>query len=84
MGPSRSGWERIHTLEKEGWTRQFVADEPRLSDAVEAYREAGFEVRLEPLPAEPEGEECAGEQECRICFEHAEDRYRLILTRRAS
>lgn len=85
MGPSSKDWKRIHALEKEGWTRQFVADEPRLSEAVEAYREAGFAVRLEPLPEEPECDGCAGEESgaCRICFEGFEDRYRIILTRRA-
>lgn len=67
---------------REGWTRRFVASEPRLSEMVKMYEEAGFEVRLEPLSAveEPdeEGEEC---QRCRICFEGQEDKYRVIFTR---
>ena len=62
-------------LAEEGWTRQFVADEPRLREAAAAYEEAGFEVRLEPLPPESE---CG---ECRACFDGSEDRYRIIYTR---
>ncbi|UCF57789.1 MAG: hypothetical protein JSW15_04845, partial [Deltaproteobacteria bacterium] len=60
---------RISILESEGWSKQFVTSEPRLSEAVEIYKEAGFEVHLEPLPKEPGCETCAGEEdkvECRI------------------
>jgi len=76
---------RIGILEQEGWRRQFVANEPRLSEAVEMYKEAGFDVHLEPLPEETECESCAGEEEeekeCRICFEGFEDQYKIIYTR---
>ncbi len=71
-------------LEGEGWTRRFVACEPRLSEAVEMYKQAGFEVHLEPLPKEPECETCAGEEEkdeCRICFEGFEEMYKIIFTK---
>jgi hypothetical protein len=74
----------IEILEAEGWTRQFVAGEPRLSEAVEMYRELGFEVHLEPIPKESECESCAGtegEGECRACFEGFEDLYKIIFTR---
>jgi hypothetical protein len=76
---------RTTILVGEGWTKQFVACEPRLSEAVEMYKEAGFEVHLEPLPKEPECETCAGEankDECRICFEGFEEMYKIIFTRR--
>ena len=63
------------SLSQEGWTRQFTASEPRLSEAAAAYEEAGFEVRLEPLPP---ASDCG---ECRICFEGSEERYRVIYTR---
>lgn len=75
---------RAERLEKQGWKRQFVACEPRLSEAVEMYREAGFEVHLEPLPKEPECGPCEGEEDdngCRVCFEGFEDQYRIIFTR---
>ncbi len=75
---------RIEILESEGWTKQFIANEPRLSEAVELYRETGFEVHLEPLPTVPECESCAEEgdaDECRICYEGVEDQYKIIFTR---
>jgi hypothetical protein len=37
-------------LEKEGWLRQFVADETQAKDAVEIYDLLGYEVYLHPLP----------------------------------
>jgi hypothetical protein len=67
---------REEELKKEGWIRQFTADEPRLSEAVEEYQELGFEVRLEPVdPAEMEGD-------CTSCLLAAIDRYKTIYTRR--
>ena len=75
---------RIEILESDGWTKQFIASEPRLSEAVEMYRETGFEIHLEPLPKESECKKRADEdggRECRICFEGAEDHYRIIFTR---
>ena len=62
-------------LEKEGWTRQFSAAEPRLSEAVELYKEIGFEVRLEPLDRKEAGE-------CGVCFEEDADKYKIIYTRK--
>jgi hypothetical protein len=76
---------RIEMLRQEGWQRQFVANEPRLSEAVKLYREVGFDVLLEPLPEKGECESCSGEdedeKECRICFEGFEDQYKIIYTR---
>jgi hypothetical protein len=67
---------RHQELEKEGWVKQFTADEPRLSEAVEEYRELGFEVHLEPLdPLEMAGE-------CTSCLMASCDRYQVIYTRR--
>ncbi len=60
---------------EEGWTRQFVAAEPRLSEAVELYRSLGLEVRLEPVtPGSLKGE-------CVQCLEAAPDRFKVIYTR---
>ena len=64
-------------LEKEGWTRQFTADEPRLSEAVEMYKLLGFEAHLEPVTSDESSEECAA------CFEVMCDRYKTIYTRPA-
>ena len=67
-----------------------MANEPRLSEAVETYQDLGFEVHLEPLPKASERDpECAGcggpegGEECRICFEGFEDQYKIIFTRPA-
>lgn len=66
---------RHQELEKAGWVKQFTADEPRLSEAVEEYQELGFEVLLEPLdPLETAGE-------CTSCFMGSCDRYKVIYTR---
>jgi hypothetical protein len=74
--------KREDELNKEGWQKRFVAEEPRLSEMVELYKETGFEVRLEPLStveeADAENEECRA---CRICFEGVEEKYQVIFTR---
>jgi hypothetical protein len=77
---------RSEILESEGWERKFIASEPRLSEAVEVYKEAGFEIHLEPLPKEPECNTCTGEEEknegeCRVCFQGMEDKYKIIYAR---
>lgn len=80
---------RVKALEKEGWTKRFVAGEPRLSEAVEVYTQAGFEVYLQPLTTEErECETCSEEEngqrdetKCRICFKGFEDQYKIIYTR---
>jgi hypothetical protein len=73
---------RLEVLEREGWTRQFVANEPRLSEAVELYKETGYEVHLEPIPPKgnPSDLPMMG-SECTTCFEGTEDQYRIIFTR---
>jgi hypothetical protein len=74
--------DRLKQLEKEGWVRQFMASEPRLSEAVQLYEESGYEVHLEPidtLQADPDSETCT---ECRACFDGFEDHYRIIFTRK--
>ena len=67
---------RQQELENQGWKRQFTADEPRLSEAMEEYRELGFEVLVEPInPSEMTGE-------CTSCLMAACDQYKIIYTRR--
>jgi len=69
-------------LIEEGWQRRFIASEPRLSEMIEMYKDTGFKVHLEPVLAVEESEEGAVEcQTCRICFEGAEDQYKVIYTR---
>jgi hypothetical protein len=74
---SKSQTEMRTELEEEGWTRQFTADEPRLSEAVEMYKSLGFEVHLEPMVPDENSEECAA------CLEVMCDRYKTIYTRPA-
>jgi len=73
--------QREKELRRQGWARQFVASEPRLSEVVELYEATGFEVHLEPVPpgAEIDLEDSDG---CTACFDGFEDRYRVIYTRR--
>lgn len=74
----------VKALEQQGWVRQFVANEPRLSEAIQMYREAGFEVHLEPLPPQPKQpaeEKFDLDTDCRQCFEGFEDRHKIIFTR---
>lgn len=73
---------REKILTAQGWTRQFITNEPRLSEAVQMYRELGFEVLLEPLPEEPESGPCEGPEVCSACFKGVEDQYKIIFTRR--
>ena len=66
---------RQEELERGGWVRQFTADEPRLSEAVELYDSLGFEVHLQPVtPGELT-------EECQLCFAVDGDRYKTIYTR---
>lgn len=53
---------RREELESEGWELQSVLSEPRLSEAVELYREIGYEVRV--FPFDPEEEGCNGCTDC--------------------
>jgi len=69
------------SLERQGWQRQFVAAEPRLSEAVEMYRELGFQVHLEPLPPQDETSIQNNKTKCRACFEGSEDQHRIIFTK---
>jgi hypothetical protein len=66
---------REEELKKEGWEKRFIADEPRLSEAVQQYEEIGFEVLLEPVDP--------GSQDCTACLTDPafRERYRTIYTR---
>jgi hypothetical protein len=73
---------RLEELKREGWTRQFVTNEPRLSEAVKLYEETGYEVHLEPVPAKGNlGDFPMMGTQCTTCFEGAEDQYKIIFTR---
>ncbi|MEW5761536.1 MAG: hypothetical protein AB1779_12305 [Candidatus Thermoplasmatota archaeon] len=61
-------------LKKEGWIKQFIACEPRLSEAVEIYKELGYEVRLEPVDLES--------NECMECYKKEPEKYKTIYIRK--
>jgi hypothetical protein len=65
---------RKEELEKEGWEKRFTIDEPRLSEAVDQYKELGFEVLLESV--DPSTEECTS------CIAIDPKRYKTIYTRK--
>lgn len=60
-------------LEEAGWTFRFVADEPRLGEAVESYESLGMEVLLDPVRADSD--------ECAACLKNCFDRCKAIYTR---
>jgi len=70
------GTSRDNELERQGWIRRFVADEPRLSEAVELYKSLGYEVRLEPAVFDEMSEEC---KKC-LLYQDC-DKYKTIYTR---
>lgn len=63
-------------LVAEGWTRQFSASEPRLSEAVESYQEIGMEVRLEPIDTS------CSDGTCTVCMAENPEHVKVIYTRR--
>jgi hypothetical protein len=79
--------KRVAALEQEGWIRRFEACEPRLSEAVNIYTEAGFEVCLEPLlkaSKHIDSQQNREQNVCRACFKGNEDQYKTIFTKKAS
>ncbi|MHC4660559.1 MAG: hypothetical protein ACYS8W_02600 [Planctomycetota bacterium] len=66
---------RQRELESEGWKRMTIADEPRLAEFIEEYKELGFEVHLEPVHPERE-------TECTACMAEEPEKYKTIYTRK--
>ena len=65
--------QRHKQLEKEGWLRQFVADEAQAKDAVEIYDLLDYEVHLQP-PNQTHSKKCnsssskESEGQCQIVY----------------
>jgi methyl coenzyme M reductase subunit D len=70
------GKEKEEELKKKGWARQFVTDEPRLSEAVELYRELGYEVHLEDATMDEVNQICAN------CLPADCNNYKIIFIRK--
>ena len=64
-------------LEREGWVRQTLIDEPRLSELVELYESLSCEVLLVPFDPKLDADQC------NACFSDP-DRYKVIYTREKS
>ena len=64
-------------MSPEGWERRFIADPQRALEAAELYRQAGFEVRVEPSIPDDLREECES------CGLVKAGLFRVIYTRRA-
>ncbi|MBM2813448.1 MAG: hypothetical protein HW421_210 [Ignavibacteria bacterium] len=63
-------------INKNVWEKRTVAEEPRLSELVELYRELGFEVRLDDYKLDPD---CP--DECTSCMMQTPEKYKVIYTR---
>ena len=63
-------------LEKEGWERRSIIDEPRVKELVDLYESLGFETHIEAVRPE----EMVGE--CTECFETNCTKYKAIYTRK--
>jgi len=73
--PCGGGRQREEELKRQGWVRQFVTDEPRLSEAVELYKELGYEVHLEEASFDEVN------QICKNCLPADCNKYKTIYIR---
>jgi len=62
-------------LAAEGWELRFIADTRMARDAVDTYREVGYEVRLVALKADDLKDECSG---CKAIFQQ----FKALYTRK--
>jgi hypothetical protein len=65
---------REEQLLAEGWKKQSTLDESRLSEAVQTYKEIGFEVTLVSFDPEQESS-------CTMCMQNTPEKYQTIFTR---
>ena len=65
----------VDKLAAEGWAKQFTASGERLAEALENYRQLGFEVKTVPFKE-------LGCGDCTICFDDENDRSVMIFTRK--
>lgn len=65
---------RSDALEKEGWLKRSILDEPRLSEVVAMYRELGLDVKVVDVKlGDVDG--------CTACLDGAMERYKIVYTR---
>ena len=61
-------------LERDGWLKRSILDEPRLSEVVEMYKEIGLEVKV--VDAKPENVDG-----CTVCLDGTPQKYKVVYTR---
>lgn len=70
------GFDIIETLRSEGWEPRFSASGSRLDEAVENYKNLGFEIKTIPV------KELIADG-CKICFDDESDQSAMIFTRKS-
>ncbi len=60
----------------DGWERRFVADGPRVKEAIDLYTEMGLDVRAEPVKQDQMAEKCEG------CHIHMMLNFQTLYTRK--
>ena len=63
-------------LENMGWQKRNAAEEPRLSEMVELYKELDFEVMLTDM-----AEDDSPDDVCNECLKDSKGKYKIIYTR---
>ena len=63
------------SLESQGWQKRSILDEPRLSEALQMYRELGFEVKVVKL-------DTGGTSACSVCLDGPDDGTSVVYTRK--
>lgn len=74
--------ERETQLAAEGWKRQTMINEPRLSEIVQEYQDLGFEVLVEPINPGA----CESSSQCTSCFDNPQfaKQFKIVFTRPGS
>lgn len=66
----------LEKLKGEGWLQRFTASGVRLKEAIDNYRDLGFEVQTIPL-------KILIDSGCTVCFDEENDQTMMIFTRKA-
>ena len=66
----------IETLRGEGWEPRFSASGSRLDEAIENYKNLGYEIKTVPI------KELIADG-CKICFDDESDQSSMIFTRKS-
>jgi len=71
---NETGTGKNEEMEREGWIKRSILDEPRLTEVAEMYRSIGFEVAVLPL-------ELNSMEGCTSCLDGSIGRYCVVYTR---